>query len=440
MNSKNCLLLILLVSVINTLSSHTVGMIIVATGKYHIFVKGLVESARKFFLPGHEKFFFVFTDQEIQQDHDIIKCYHERVGWPFDTLVRHHVSHRYRHVLSSMDYLYYCDADTLFSGEIGDEILGDLVGAQAFYHINNQQPYDIQRNSIAFVPEEKRKNYCSGSFYGGKSSEYLKMVKQLVKEVEQDWQNGFFATHHDESYLNHYFSDYQHFKLSPYCVVDCDWYAHLPRKILQVEKDFSAMRFIESPQAQTQHDQWWFDQFSSQAEKMLRDFGGVDAASRKWVREHVIKSGFKTILDVGSGYGMDFFGYKKESPDIHYQGVEIIPYMVSLTRLMGAPVIEGSIEQLPFQDKQFQVVYARNLCEYLPTLDKALNEMVRVASSEVIVTVSKKRFDKELSDQELYDLKSAFENYCVKSSAIGVYQIYKGCKDELIFIIKLSRR
>jgi len=39
-----------------------VGIVTIATGKYDIFIDGLVESCDKYFLPGLEKKYFVFTD------------------------------------------------------------------------------------------------------------------------------------------------------------------------------------------------------------------------------------------------------------------------------------------------------------------------------------------------------------------------------------------
>ena len=39
-----------------------IGIIFIATGKYYIFAKDLIESFENLFLAGHEKEYFIFTD------------------------------------------------------------------------------------------------------------------------------------------------------------------------------------------------------------------------------------------------------------------------------------------------------------------------------------------------------------------------------------------
>lgn len=370
---------------------YNVGMLIVATGKYTVFVEDLVKSARKNFLPNHKLTFFVFTDGDILQDHDIVRCSHQRVGWPYDTLVRHYASYNYKEVLKSMDYLFYCDADTVFGGVIGEEILGDLVGAQAIYHINNTEPYNIQKNSVAYVPEEKRGKYCSGSFYGGKAKEYIKMMDKVVEQIEQDWVQGFFAKHHDESYLNHYLAHYPHTKISPYCIIDCNLHPELPKKILQVEKDFSSVRKAETWKSDKLYEQWWLDCFDRCSEDMLTTFGNMSALSREYVRNHVINEEYSSVLDVGCGYYMDFFAYRSMEKNISYRGLDIVPYFVALGKTMKANIDHGSAEQMPYEDNSFDIVYARHLVEHFPSYKAVLSELVRCAKKEIVVVFSGKR-------------------------------------------------
>ena len=64
----------------------------IATGKYDIFIDGLVESCDKYFLPGEEKKYFIFTDSEnIKFSEDVIKVEQQKLGWPFDTMMRFHM-------------------------------------------------------------------------------------------------------------------------------------------------------------------------------------------------------------------------------------------------------------------------------------------------------------------------------------------------------------
>jgi len=54
-----------------------VGFLVVATGKYIRYIEALFKSAEKYFLPGHPRTFFVFTDRldEAPQGPNIVAVY-----------------------------------------------------------------------------------------------------------------------------------------------------------------------------------------------------------------------------------------------------------------------------------------------------------------------------------------------------------------------------
>lgn len=429
------------------LYGYKVGFLIVATGGYTVFVDPLIKSARENFLKNHDVTYFVFTDGEISSSKDIVKLFHRRVGWPYDTLVRHYASYNYRDILSKMDYLFYCDADTVFDGSIGDEILGDLVGAQALSHVNSPHAYDIQEYSVAFVPKKDRKEYCSGSFYGGRADLYLDMMQKIVTDIEKDWQEGFFATHHDESYLNHYLAYSKHTIISPYCVVDCNILPEKPRKILQVNKDNFTIRKAEKWRSDNKNSQWWLDCFDNCAEEMLFSFGNVTSASRVFLRERILNEGYSTVLDVGCGYYMDYFGFRNSSKvSVHYKGIDIVPYFVALAKTMGVDVDHANAENLPYEKDTFDIVYARNLLEHVSDQKKVISEMIRCAKKEIAVTVSRqsKAYGKEKLIPPYFSLeKDIFVKYvqecAVEYGKDAIVLLQKDLGDEVVFLVKFLK-
>ena len=68
------------------------GILYICTGKYDIFWEDFYKSCEKYFLPGYEKYYYVFTDaKEIYAEGEnsrITKIYQENLGWPYNTLKR----------------------------------------------------------------------------------------------------------------------------------------------------------------------------------------------------------------------------------------------------------------------------------------------------------------------------------------------------------------
>ena len=109
-----------------------IGLLIIATNKYTNFLQPLIDSADKFFLKDQQVTYFIFTnvDIDIQSERKVENIHVDHREWPWMTLGRYKIFSDNSEVLSKMDYLYYCDADMRFVGEVGDEILGDRVATQ----------------------------------------------------------------------------------------------------------------------------------------------------------------------------------------------------------------------------------------------------------------------------------------------------------------------
>lgn len=214
---------------------YKIGLCTVATGRYDIFAREMIESARPFFCKNHEVTYFVFTDGHIPEAKDVVVVYQEHQGWPFATLKRFHIYDKNRKVFADMDYLFAIDADMRFAAPVGDEILGKTVGVSR--DVGKHLTYEGKKRSRAYVKKKKAKHYFAGAFYGGTRSEFLKLVHKLKKRVDLDLKENYIAIWHDESHLNRYFFDHppEVCLNTSYCYFE-NWDLPYEQKIIAMDK------------------------------------------------------------------------------------------------------------------------------------------------------------------------------------------------------------
>lgn len=209
-----------------------IGLCVMATGRYIGFVRQLLDSAEKYFCPQYKRTYFIFTDakesscSEIRSSLDsllqapyvenIVITYQKRLGWPYDTLMRFVVYHEHKDLFSETDYMFATDADMLFVGFEGDEILGDRVATQHPGFEGKKPlwgdvtPYDRNPLSTAYIPYDEGEYYFAGGFYGGLTEEFIKMSSRITHNVFSDLEQlDYVAVWHDESHLNRYFITYK---------------------------------------------------------------------------------------------------------------------------------------------------------------------------------------------------------------------------------------
>jgi len=185
---------------------------------YWEYLSPMITSARKFLLNGHMVDFIAWTDMPSETKIDARIIPTEPFEWPLPTLHRFHLFLQEEQLLSEYDYIYYVDADMKFVSKVGDEILGDLVGAQhPMYAIKQEYvpPYEPNEKSTAFIPrpgmviEEKGKKrfkplYFAGGFQGGRSDVFIKAMKVMRDMIDTDFANGYIPIWNDESVWNKY--------------------------------------------------------------------------------------------------------------------------------------------------------------------------------------------------------------------------------------------
>jgi len=93
---------------------------------------------------------------------------------------------------------------------------------------------------------------------------------------------------------------------------------------------------------------------------------------------------FKTVLDCGTGSGVFAEAFHKRG--LKVAGVDLNPEMIAAAKeyVPAAEFKVGNIEQLPFQDKSFDLVFYAHSLHEADDLSRALREAQRVAISHVI--------------------------------------------------------
>lgn len=232
-----------------------INLFLIATAKYTQYLQPLITSADKFFLPGHEVTYCVFTNDSnlnITTNREVEYFPVEHKKFPYPSLMRFDFFSRYRVALPLSDYSYYVDVDVLFVDTIGDEIFGDLVAVQHCGFVGERGTYEERPISTAYVAPHEGKKYYGGGFQGG-GTKFWDAIEAIKLAIEIDLSKGIIAVHHDESQWNRYLvHNPPTLELNPsYHHPDSHEHIHgkwkklglwFPPKVLLLNKDHEAMR------------------------------------------------------------------------------------------------------------------------------------------------------------------------------------------------------
>lgn len=222
-----------------------IAILYICTGSYTIFWDGFFPSCERFFLPGNEKHYFVFTDGEISHagNERVHRIEQARLGWPHDTLKRFHMFSRITEELRDFDYIFFFNANSVFCNPVDESILPSedegivVVQHPGFYNRRREDfPYDANPASRAYIAPDEGAVYVCGGINGGRAEAYLRMIETLREAIDADEADGVIARWHDESHTNRYVVDNPHKLLSPsYCYAE---ERHMPfeEKILILHK------------------------------------------------------------------------------------------------------------------------------------------------------------------------------------------------------------
>jgi hypothetical protein len=191
-----------------------IAILYIATGRYVVFWKDFFKSSEEFLLPNTEKHYFIFTDKDdvfpINKRVHLIK--QKKLGWPKDTLMRFSMFLKIEDVLKEFDYIYFFNAnlkivDIIYENDFLPKKESELVVVQHPGFFNKSRDlfdYETNKESLAYIPNNKGEFYIAGGLNGGTASSYLKLIKSINKNTIKDYSKNIIAKWHDESHLNKY--------------------------------------------------------------------------------------------------------------------------------------------------------------------------------------------------------------------------------------------
>jgi hypothetical protein len=183
-----------------------VGFLIVATGKYDIFVEPLIRSIEENVLPNNRKFYNIFSDKNIIIGDVIYSIFNiDHKPFPYPTLKRFHFFDKYNGDIVG-DQIIYIDADTLIKSKIGTEILYPITVTQHCGFVDRIGSFERRSMSSCYINPRDCKNYFGGGFYSFSREEFFKMNEFCKKAIDKDESMGIVPVWHDESALNKYIS------------------------------------------------------------------------------------------------------------------------------------------------------------------------------------------------------------------------------------------
>lgn len=129
-----------------------------------------------------------------------------------------------------------------------------------------------------------------------------------------------------------------------------------------------------------------------------------DDLSHKYIIKDLEKHNNILECGIGSGYLPDLI--KKHNIDIQYTGIDCTEAFVEhVSKKHTYPIVLGDMEEMPFEDNSFDVVYTRHTLEHLSYYEKAINEMARVAKQRVVIILFR-----PLTRQDIIRKESIYEN------------------------------
>jgi hypothetical protein len=186
---------------------------IIATNKYVAFLPDLCNSISEYFPDDSELTSIIYTNMDIPQQVldnkgiSFIRSEIKHEPWPASTIKRFEYFINEKSRILESDYCYYIDADSVFIGTLGKEILPEngMVGTIHPCLYNSVGTPERNPHSNAYIPYGSQNRYYCGGFFGGKSIDFINAAEKMKKWIDEDQKKGITAIWHDESHLNRYF-------------------------------------------------------------------------------------------------------------------------------------------------------------------------------------------------------------------------------------------
>uniref|UniRef100_A0A6M3Y513 Putative glycosyltransferase n=1 Tax=viral metagenome TaxID=1070528 RepID=A0A6M3Y513_9ZZZZ len=178
---------------------------------YWPYAKKLYEDVDKHLLKGHQIDKFLWTDMPPMEGINVIPT--PPITWPLPTLMRYNLYLQEEERLKEYDYIYHIDVDMEFREDVGEEILTKKGLMAAIHPMFTKKkgfeyaPFELNKESTAYVDDPDPKAYYAGGFQGGKAKPFIKAMKKMKENIDKDFNNNYIARWNDESHWNKYLQE-----------------------------------------------------------------------------------------------------------------------------------------------------------------------------------------------------------------------------------------
>jgi hypothetical protein len=182
----------------------SVGIVVMATGRYMSFLEDLVVSATEH-VNGLSAI-YVLADRKPEVKSPHIKWLPwGHFPWPISTLLRYRAQSTYASTLANVDVLLYVDVDMKFIDTV------DVTNCQGIFAVNHPGyseagssplPFERSSNSSFKIADVPNSTYFCGGVQGGQSNAYLEACSELAKMIDYDLARDLVPLWHDESAWN----------------------------------------------------------------------------------------------------------------------------------------------------------------------------------------------------------------------------------------------
>lgn len=138
-----------------------------------------------------------------------------------------------------------------------------------------------------------------------------------------------------------------------------------------------------------QYLSWWQDNANTKEGRELfaRCLSDYCIPHQKEIRKHIADSGYKSVLDCGAGLCQAYFGFKADAYEIVYHAIDITPDFVDRGKKENINIKHAPIENIPHADNSIDVCLCLDVLNHLFDFKKPIDEMLRVARNEVIISL-----------------------------------------------------
>ena len=123
----------------------------------------------------------------------------------------------------------------------------------------------------------------------------------------------------------------------------------------------------------------------------------LNSKSIRFIIDHLDENKDIRIADIGCGDGYVLHHLQKHGFN-NIIGVDI----AQKSAYENIEIINGNIEHLPFQDNSFDVVICNHTLEHVMNLEKAVQELKRIAKKKLIITIPRQKYYKYTFDLHLH--------------------------------------